>query len=403
MVQQTPVSDQNVAIPVSGFLTPPAGQVRTRVGVVAYEGDLGLVGDSLRLNTTPLTNSLNPSTNFFNSSLTGFDTTNTTGDPFQTNMLGFDIDTINANDVLANSASSATINLNTNNDTYFPGVVSFSTELFAPRLDVAKSALDLNGGTWMSGDEILYTVRIINDGEDGASSGGTDLIPEGATYVAGSLEIDGQPVTDTAGDDAGELASGPPRVMARLGTGATATSGGTMPIGATGSVSFGVTVDEVLATTCSPTSPCLLPRRHLGTAARRRLQRCGSDSALPFGPLASQDRADRTGHGARDGRLPVGRGQPGTRGRTGGGCQRHSSCWSCRQRGHGQPGFMHCGRCWRQRRLRPREPWNRFHRDHRRLGGGHVGFRNRHQRRIGRRFQPRSAAGQQHRPAPPWR
>ena len=246
VVQQSPTADQNVAIPVSGFVTPQSGQVRSRVGVVAYEGDLGLTGDSLRLNTTSVTNTLNPATNFFNSSLTGFNSTNTTGDPFQTNMLGFDIDTIDANGILANGASSATINLNTTNDTYFPGVVSFSTELYAPRLDVAKSGVDINGGSLDVGDEVLYRMQVTNNGEDGATKVViTDGIPTYASYVPGSLVVDGQAVTDAAGDDMGELAAGPARVIARLGAGATASSGGYLPVGGTRTVSFRVTVGTV--------------------------------------------------------------------------------------------------------------------------------------------------------------
>ena len=257
VVQQSPASDQNVAVPVSGFLTPPTGQVRSRVGVVAYEGDLGLLGDSLRLNSTSLTNSLNPATNFFNSSLTGLNTTNTTGDPFQTNLMGLDVDTINANGVLANSATSATINLNTNNDTYFPGVVSFSTELFAPRLDANKSGLDINGGSLDVGDEVLYTIRVTNNGDDSAAGVVlSDVIPDGTTYRSGSLRIDGLPVTEQTGDDAGELAASPSRIIARLGTGANAANGGNLPIGATRTVSFVaivgvVPVDETITNTAT--------------------------------------------------------------------------------------------------------------------------------------------------------
>ncbi len=248
VVQQSPAADQNVAIPVSGFLTPETGQVRTKIGVVAYEGDRGLFGDSLRLNTTSLTNSLNPSTNFFNSSLTHTNSTNTTGDPFQTNLMGLDIDTINANNVLANSASSATINLNTTNDTYFPGVVSFSTELFAPRLDLAKSGLDVNGGLLEPGDEVLYTIAATNNGDDGARNVVIeDVIPDYSTYVTGSLAIDGMSVTDAAGDDTGEMSGGPGRIVARLGSGASASNGGAMPIGSRRTVTFRVIVGSVPA------------------------------------------------------------------------------------------------------------------------------------------------------------
>ena len=276
VVQRTPVADQNVAIPVSGFLTPPAGPVRTRIGVVAYEGDLGLLGDSLRLNNTSLSNSLNPATNFFNSSLSGFGSTNTTGDPFQTNMLGFDIDTVQANNVLANGASSATINLNTNDDTYFPGVVSFSTELFAPQLDLFKSGVDLNGAQLDVGDEVLYTVSIANSGDDSAvNSVVTDAVPDGSTYVPGSLRINGTAVTDVAADDAGELLTGPARVVARLGT---------MPIGGSAEVSFRVTVGDipdgdVLSNTATSTY----------TAATSRLALNGISNTVVLSPRSRSD------------------------------------------------------------------------------------------------------------------
>src|SRR5262249_43132376 len=58
-----------VTIPLSGFRTPPSGPVRTTLGVLAYEGDRGLTGDSLNLNSTTLSDAANPPNNFFNSSI----------------------------------------------------------------------------------------------------------------------------------------------------------------------------------------------------------------------------------------------------------------------------------------------------------------------------------------------
>jgi uncharacterized repeat protein (TIGR01451 family)/LPXTG-motif cell wall-anchored protein len=148
--------------------------------------------------------------------------------------------------VLSNGATSATINLRTDNDTYFPGVVSFSTELFAPQIALQKSAVDANGGTLDTGDEVLYTIRVANGGQDGAAGVVlADEIPEFTTFVAGSLRIDGAPATDGAGDDLGELEASPERVVARIGGGATAASGGSLAIGASSTVSFRVVVGEV--------------------------------------------------------------------------------------------------------------------------------------------------------------
>ena len=65
----------------------------------------------------------------------------------------------NASGILANGASSATIHLTTGGETYLPGVVTFATELFAPRLIPAKSAVDLNGGAVQQGDVIEYSIH----------------------------------------------------------------------------------------------------------------------------------------------------------------------------------------------------------------------------------------------------
>jgi len=62
-------SDPPTTIPVSGFKTPPSGPVRTTLGFITYEGDLGIVGDTASLNTTQLSDAQNPASNFFNSSI----------------------------------------------------------------------------------------------------------------------------------------------------------------------------------------------------------------------------------------------------------------------------------------------------------------------------------------------
>ena len=91
------------------------------------------------------------------------------------------------------------------------------------------------------GDTLTYTVKVQNTGQDGAT--GTtfsDLIPAGTVFVPGSITLNGAPLTDAGGDDLGEFAGG--RVVVRLGTGASATTGGTLAPSASATVSFQVTV-----------------------------------------------------------------------------------------------------------------------------------------------------------------
>ncbi|HSO00795.1 MAG TPA: hypothetical protein VLS89_21035, partial [Candidatus Nanopelagicales bacterium] len=82
-----------------------------------------------------------------------------------------------------------------------------------------------------------------------------DPLPAGVTYVPGSLAItsgaNAGAKTDATGDDQGEYLSGTNTVRVRLGTGADATQGGTMVVGATAVVTFQVTVDASATGTIS--------------------------------------------------------------------------------------------------------------------------------------------------------
>lgn len=240
-----------VNINVSGFVTPPAGVVNTTLGVVAWEGDLGYTGDGFRLNGTTLSDAVNPGTNFFNSSITQLGARFTAKNPDYVNQYGFDADLVNADGILPNGATSATITLTTNGDTYYPGVVAFSTELYAPLFDAAnftKTVTDVNGGTVQPGDVLEYTLTMRNAGQDDAlACVMRDTLPANATYVPGSLQIASGPnagaKTDGSGDDQMEYLAASRSVIARIGAGANAVAGGQMGIGVSSSVRFRVTVN----------------------------------------------------------------------------------------------------------------------------------------------------------------
>lgn len=60
-----------VVIPLSGFTTPHTGPVNSTVGLVAYEGDLGTLGDGATIQggkgpPTALSKAVNPASNLFN-------------------------------------------------------------------------------------------------------------------------------------------------------------------------------------------------------------------------------------------------------------------------------------------------------------------------------------------------
>ncbi len=241
-------------IPVSGFRTPPAGAVKTTLGFITYEGDLGIEGDGASLNGTPLQDALNPQTNFFNSTISNRGSRVTTKNPDYVNQLGIDADLFNADGMLGNNATSANIQVTTSGDVYLPGVLTFATELYAPKIDQTKTFTDLNGGSIEEGDILEYKIAATNNGQDGAV-GFTlrDPIPANTTYVPGSLRVvNGAGAatgtrTDAAGDDNGEFDSANNRVVTRLGTGANASTGGKVAVGGSYDVRFQVRVSNRLA------------------------------------------------------------------------------------------------------------------------------------------------------------
>lgn len=251
VINSTPPTQ--VTTSVSGFRTPASGTVNSRVGFIAYEGDLGNSGDQFVLNSTNLSDAVNPASNVFNSTISAAGANLIGKAPNYANQLGFDADFITATNVLPNNATSASLTFTTassNGETYFPAAILFSTVVFEPVVtsNLVKSVADLNGGSVGAGDILEYTVAYANTGNDGAlQTVLTDAIPANTTYVANSLVIAAGPnagnKTDAVGDDQAEFDAGNNRVVFRLGTGATGTAGGTLAAGVSGSLRFRVQVN----------------------------------------------------------------------------------------------------------------------------------------------------------------
>ncbi len=71
-----------------------------------------------------------------------------------------------------------------------------------------KSVEDLNGGAVLPGDELRYTIRLVNEGTSTATAIRlTDAIPQGTDYVAGSLELDGRALSDALDADQGDYSA----------------------------------------------------------------------------------------------------------------------------------------------------------------------------------------------------
>jgi clumping factor A len=243
-----------VEVGLSGFLVPTTG-FDAKLGVIAYEGEESYTGDSLLFNGFTLSNALNPSDNFFNStrSFLGAAVSNAGDLPQLTgtanSMAGIDIDVVDVKSYVNPGDTSATIRATSNGDTYLLGAFVTSISTYAPNFSTSnKTFVDLNGGVLRPHDVIEYTIVATNSGNDTSiNTVMTDPLPVGVTFVPGSISItsgaNAGAKTDASGDDQAEYDPVTRTVKVRLGTGADATSGGSMAPGTSTTIKFQVTVD----------------------------------------------------------------------------------------------------------------------------------------------------------------
>ncbi|MFS4415438.1 T9SS type B sorting domain-containing protein [Maribacter sp. 2307ULW6-5] len=213
-------SGQSVDIPVNGFTTLPAPfPVNANIGIAALEGDNRIGGDGLAIDAvgagtfTPLSNSVNPANNFFNSNITRNDALVTDRTPNSVNTLGWDVDLLEIdnpfNNVIPNDATSAVLRATSTQDKYDIFFTSFDVEIIAPNIVLEKrvntpGGVDITGQGVNLGQVLDYVLTWENIGNDDATDytirdilpvnvsppdGRTDFIPSdfvlppGVTYV----------------------------------------------------------------------------------------------------------------------------------------------------------------------------------------------------------------------------
>lgn len=241
---------------LSGFLVPNGG-INGKLGIVVFEGDQTLMGDQFFFNGgAPLGDLQNPAMNFFNSSRSNLglpvtvvgDLPQLTGTPGS--MSGVDIDVIDITGKLMAGQTEAPITADSTGDLYFLAGFVTSVSDFRPDFTTStKTAEDVDGGALLPGDQIRYTIHVVNTGNDNAIDVVlTDPLPPEVTFVPGSLEIltgaNMGAKTDDLADDQGEFDPNTNTVTFRLGNGADGTNGGSIAIDESSDVTFLVTVND---------------------------------------------------------------------------------------------------------------------------------------------------------------
>ncbi len=180
-------------VALSGFQTPPSGTVTTTFGVVSAEGDASEGGDFINLisgaNTTVISDAVNPSNNPSNSTISKngaiqpfFDNT----DGKYTNTFGTDADQFTLKNALPNSATSATVRMGTNLETWYPIAFTMATELYSPEIQLTKVAVSTSSTTVDPGDQITYQLHFNNSAGSGTAQNVviTDNLPANLTFVS---------------------------------------------------------------------------------------------------------------------------------------------------------------------------------------------------------------------------
>ena len=221
------------------------------MGTMAWEGDANLGssssnpdGDFIKINNNTVSNAVNPSTNFWNGSITNNGAFVTTKNPNYSNQMGIDIDQVNVGTGynIAPNATSINFQFGTEADMYFPSVFTFCIRVKDPTVVLNKTVADANNNGYVdSGEELTYTLSGSNQGV--GSSYNTfivDSLPNNVTYVVNSLEVVNAPgvttgfKTDAADNDQAFKGNIGSRNYVKffIGTGATGTTGGELPSGA---------------------------------------------------------------------------------------------------------------------------------------------------------------------------
>ena len=155
-------------ISLSGFVTPPSGTVVGRLGILAWEGDRGITGDAATFAGRALSDTLNPVTNVFNSTISRAGVATTGRTPSYVNQLGVDKDEFTIDGYLANNATTATLHLETATDLYLPGAIALAFDEGPPLATAAPSisgtardsqTLSADPGVWQGSTPITYAYQ----------------------------------------------------------------------------------------------------------------------------------------------------------------------------------------------------------------------------------------------------
>ncbi|WP_062057637.1 OmpA family protein [Aquimarina longa] len=196
-----------VAFSFNNFQTIPKGAVHGKIGVIAYEGDKGIIGDRFQALSNEsnkyksLADGVNPMNNFFNANITENGKNITSRVPASQNTLGYDADLFDIknirNSIIGNNQTEAKFRLSTNNDGYSVMAVAFSIEIYEPAIHIVKRSKHTDNNNYINPNDVLtpnqeitYNLTVYNDGNDDAKNTIIkDILPKNVIFSEKSLVV----------------------------------------------------------------------------------------------------------------------------------------------------------------------------------------------------------------------
>ncbi|MGL2987974.1 T9SS type B sorting domain-containing protein [Flavobacterium sp. RSSA_27] len=180
---------------VSGFTTPPSGNVDLQMAYASLDGDKTVTGTKLEIDgkevTTPFRS---PSNRFFNASIENTNGVQTPRNPSGSNTLGYDtgvLEILGANPAyVKNNQTSTSFTLQVakgQSDPVFAFFAAYAVDIIAPKVDLTKlvksGGVNIGGGNVNLGQYLTYEISYQSVGNDNVTNFTIkDVLPVNVTF-----------------------------------------------------------------------------------------------------------------------------------------------------------------------------------------------------------------------------
>uniref|UniRef100_UPI001F58CDB8 beta strand repeat-containing protein n=1 Tax=Aestuariivivens insulae TaxID=1621988 RepID=UPI001F58CDB8 len=182
-------------VPVTGFATPPAGNIDLQFAYAALDGDRTKRATKLEINGKEVTTPLRSANKFFGSVIENENGVSHPRVPYSDNTLGYDtgfLEIINSEpEFIKNGDTSADFRLQVARgqaDPIFAFLGAFAVDIIAPDIDLTKTVLDtagddIDGDGVFLGDQLFYEITYQSVGNDNVTEFTIkDVLPDNIVF-----------------------------------------------------------------------------------------------------------------------------------------------------------------------------------------------------------------------------